>query len=294
MWNLRLEFGQQLSPTSMRLTDFTPALTTPPVPTAPPPPVEEPAPTAQPALVEDPVSYGPPQWARRSYTKGFAGADFALQPDGTLRCPAGHPLYAQERRPECNGSLRVLYAARIGHCRSCPLRDRCQESGTGAIKPRRVSAVLWPVASHSPVSVAGPAGPMEPLPSLLPCPVLWGDWERCQIRRRWLTQLRTQTVTVTQGAPPGSDVGETACRTPAVLTRAQRAHWRLSWSQRLARNARLSPATALTITVHGLPLVFAQYFGFSASASPVASIRKGHEGDGASAGDPVCFEMRHR
>jgi hypothetical protein len=39
-------------------------------------------------------------------------------PDGTLRCPANHPLYPQERRPERNGSLRVLYAARIGHCRT--------------------------------------------------------------------------------------------------------------------------------------------------------------------------------
>ncbi len=71
-----------------------------------------------------------------------------LLPDGTLRCPAGRPFYAQERRPERNGSLRVLYAARIGQCRSCPLREQCQESAT-TLKARRVSAVYWPVSSHS-------------------------------------------------------------------------------------------------------------------------------------------------
>jgi hypothetical protein len=180
------------------------------------------------------------------------------------------PCMRQPRRPERHGSVRVLYAARLGHCRSCPLRERCQEKGAGTIKPRRVSAVFWPVASSSPASLQAPPVPIVPLASPPPCPVLWGDWERCQIRRRWFTLLRTQTVTVTQGAPPGSDVEETECRTPEVLTRAQRAHWRLSWAQRLARNARLSTAPPLSITLHGLPFAFAQHFGFSAQAASLA------------------------
>src|SRR5258708_30840578 len=53
---------------------------------------------------------------------------------------------------------------------------------------------------------------------------------------------------------------ETEGRTPAVLTRAQRAHWRLSWTQRLARNACGASAPALTITVHKLPSAFALHF----------------------------------
>ena len=117
-----------------------------------------------------PVTYGPPQWARPSYTKGFAGADFSLQQDGTLRCPAGRPLYAQERRPERNGSLRVLYAARIGHCRACPLREQCQESAT-TIKARRVSAVYWPVSSQAPTSSESPPAPEDPSPPLASHPV---------------------------------------------------------------------------------------------------------------------------
>ena len=53
---------------------------------------------AAPSEPATPVIYGPPQWAKRSFTGGFPGSAFPLQPDGTLRCPADRPLYAQERR----------------------------------------------------------------------------------------------------------------------------------------------------------------------------------------------------
>src|SRR5947209_14693460 len=92
-----------------------------------------------------------------------------------------HPLYPQERRPEHDGSLQILYAARIGHCRSCSLRAQCQES-------------------------------------------------RDTIKKR--------------------------------LTRSERAHWRLSWAERLARNARPSDAPRLVVTLHGLPATFAASLGF--------------------------------
>src|SRR5437588_1384305 len=38
--------------------------------------------------------------------------------------------------------LLVVSAARIGHCRPCPLHEQCQWHGTATKKPRRVSAVL--------------------------------------------------------------------------------------------------------------------------------------------------------
>lgn len=88
IWNLRLELDHRLHPTPMRTTEFAEAKTTPD-------PVPRPAELA-------PVTYGPPQWARQSYTKGFAGTDFAVQADGMLRCPDGHPLYAQEHRAEAS------------------------------------------------------------------------------------------------------------------------------------------------------------------------------------------------
>ena len=120
-------------------------------------------------------------WGKRSFTHDFPGSAFTLQRDGTLRCPVDHLLYPKARRPERDGSLRVLYAARIGHCRNCPLRAQCQESAESR-KPRRVSAVLWPLNASRMDSSHPPETARAPLAS---APVLWHDWPRCRIRRVW-------------------------------------------------------------------------------------------------------------
>jgi hypothetical protein len=248
IWNLRLELGQHLAPLPMRTIEFAVA--------------------SDPVVVSDPaplVEYGPPRWARQSFTYGFAGSAFLPQADGTLLCPAHHPLYAQERRPERDGSLRVLYAARIGDCRHCELRGQCQKS-LSTSKPRRVSAVYWPMTSPAcplpPAPMLGPPEPL-PLPSPLPgpFPVLWHDWPRCHIRQRWVHLIRSQTVIVEREAMAKPDPAQKLDE--PVITRAQRAHWRFSWQQRLARNARPSTAPPLTLTLHGLPATFASTYGFA-------------------------------
>jgi hypothetical protein len=159
VWNLRLELGQHLSAMPMRTTEFAAA--------------------SEPVVASGPVTtgeYGPPQWARRSFTGGFPGSAFLLQSDGTLLCPTHHPLYPQERRPERDGSYRLLYAARIGDCRRCELRAHCQESSS-TVKLRRVSAVFWPQISHPQAPSAPVLGPPQPLPPL------WHDWPRRRILR---------------------------------------------------------------------------------------------------------------
>jgi hypothetical protein len=250
VWNLRLELGQKLSPSELRTTEFAPAVALAPPLAVELVPAEKPTPQVQ---------YGPAQWARPSWTSGFPGSAFTPQPDGTLRCPADRPLYPQERRPERDGSIRVVYAARIGHCRSCPLRAQCQERRS-SVKPRRVSAVLWPLASV--LSDASP--PLQDPPEALPlAPVLWKDWPRCRIRRAWLKVIRSETVRLTSGATPAPVATETS----VGFTRAQRAHWRLSWAQRVARNARPSDASPLIVTLHGLPATLAHSFGFALLAT---------------------------
>ncbi len=276
LWNLRLDLGEHLSPSPMRLTEFasaqpqTSSAASEPAQPETSPAASEPAqPQASPAASE-PALYGPPPWARRSFTKGFAGADFSPQPDGTLRCPAGHPLCVQERRPERQGSVRIVYGARITHCRPCPLREQCQEATT-TLKPRQVSAVFWPVASTAcapaqpaahPGEASPPSGELPPkrsAPQAALQPVLWGDWPRCHLRRRWMHLLRTQTVDLTFCSSQPQDNKPVSRHD--VQTRAQRAHWRLSWKQRMARNARPSWAPLLKITIHGLSASFAQYVG---------------------------------
>jgi hypothetical protein len=250
IWNLRLELGHALHPTPMRTTEFAPAQVGQSAEAAPDP-VSRPSEPAS-------LTYGPPQWARQSYTKGFAGADFRLLPDGTLRCPAGRPLYAQERRPERNGSLRVLYAARLGHCRSCPLREQCQESAT-TIKARRVSAVYWPVSSRSSISGESPPAPGEPSPPSVPLPVLWGDWQRRSHRRELVRLLANQRVDVRM-----AETSPAAQPPPArPFSRAQRAHYRLSWAQRLARNACSQRSASIELHLFGIPTAFAISLGLA-------------------------------
>lgn len=156
-------------------------------------------------------------------------------------------------------ALRVLYAARIGHCRSCPLRAQCQES-SATIKPRRVSAVFWPLESSLSDAFSTRTDAPAPLPLAL---VLWKDWPRCGIRRAWLKVIRRQTVCWESFPQPAPST------TPpeSVLTRAQRAHWRLSWEQRLTRNARPVHAPRFFVTLHGLPATFAHAFGFDLLAT---------------------------
>ena len=147
--------------------------------------------------------------------------------------------------------------------RRCAVRSACQAS-IDTTKPRRVSAVFWPAtatqAGSSALVPALPEAPPktpEPIPRL---PVLWEDWPRCQLRRRWINLMRSQTVSLSRGAAPTADhMGATP---PPIITRAERAHWRFTWDQRLARNARHTTAPPLTLTIHGLPATFAHVYGF--------------------------------
>src|SRR5204863_864430 len=158
------------------------------------------------------------------------GQDFVLQPDGVLHCPDGKPLRPTEQRREADGSLRVLYSARIRDCRACPKRLQCQWHGEATMKPRRISLLLHPLR-------AGPA------------PLLWRDWSRRAHRRACLQLVRHQRIEVSL-SPPAAAQPATA---DVILSRAQRAHSRLSWEGRLTRNARPETAGRVTIRLFGIP-----------------------------------------
>jgi hypothetical protein len=226
VWNLRLELGHHLEPASMRTTEFAPAIA----------PVKEQ--TAD--VAARAPGYGPLTTATTWKAGRFSGKDFALQPDGTLCCPAGKTLHSTEQRIEHDGSLRVLYAARIGDCRVCPLREQCQWHGHQTTKPRRVSLLLHPLSVGS-------------------APLLWHDWSRRAHRRACMHLLRRQRVDVTleQALPAHPDASL------PILSRAQRAHYRLSLAERVARNAHPPTASRPTITLFGVPDAFAAFLGLS-------------------------------
>jgi len=224
VWNLRLELGHQLHPDPVRTTEF--ALALPP-----------PSPHTAPASGYAPPHVGLPWKAGR-----FSGQDFALQSDGTLRCPADQKLFAHEQRREADGSLRVVYGASIRSCRPCPLREQCQWQGSTTKKPRQISVLLHPL-------VVGEA------------PLLWRDWSRREYRRACIQLVRQQCVKVEVDPP----IARSLTLTSVPLSRAERAHYRLTFAQRLARNARLDTSGRVTIQLFGVP----EHFAISLGLAPV-------------------------
>ena len=222
VWNLRLELGHQLEPAPMRTTEFAPAL----------PEASERETSA--------FGYTSPEAGLPWKAGRFPGRDFAPQADGTLRCPAGKTLHPTEQRTEADGTLRVLYAARIGDCRSCRLRKQCQWHGRLTKKPRRVSMLLHPLQGGS-------------------APLLWQDWSRRAHRRACMQLMRYQRVEFQLG-PPSQDQPDSPS---PILSRAQRAHYRLSWQQRLMRNTRAPTAGQVTIKLFGIPEAFATSLGLT-------------------------------
>src|SRR5512135_1712491 len=226
VWNLRLELGHQLHPDPVRTTEFAPAIPSA-SPTPPPPAHSAPA-----------SGYAPPHVGLPWKAGRFSGQDFALQSDGTLRCPAQQKLIPHEQRREADGSLRIVYGASIGSCRPCPLREQCQWNGSATAKPRQVSVLLHPLRVG-------------------PTPLLWRDWSRREHRRRCQQLVRHQRLEVGLSPPAAVSSG----KVEVILSRAQRAHSRLCWQERLARNARVSSSEQVTIRLFGVPESFATLLG---------------------------------
>jgi hypothetical protein len=220
-WNLRLELGHKLAPEPLRTTEFAPALPVQNehVPTHPVSPV-----SSTPAS-----GYAPPATATSWKAGRFTGTDFPLQPDGTLRCPAGNVLVPHEHRREGDGSLRVVYSASIRDCRPCPQREHCQWQGSETRKPRQVSVLLHPLTVGS-------------------APLLWRDWHRRHQRHACLRLHRQHLEVQIKPVLPRASASS-----PPTISRAARAHFRLSWEERLARNARTEMAERITLTLFGIP-----------------------------------------
>ena len=218
-----LELGHVLEPTPMRTTEFAPS-------------VKEP--TAEQAPVQ---GYGKPAVALPWKAGRFSGQDFALQPDGVLSCPAGKTLRPTEQQSFADGSLRVLYSARILDCRGCPKRPQCQWHGEAITKPRRISVRLASSPGWSRTVAAS------------------RDWSRREHRRACMRLVRHQRIEVS--LPPLAAASPR--KAEVILSRAQRAHSRLSWAERLARNARVPTASQVTIRLFGVPEGFATSLGLA-------------------------------
>ncbi len=271
VWNMRLELGAVIQEQPLRWTRWSdrqlaaPTLPTLPVTAA----TSSDTPSAE-ALV---ASYGPLElaqpWAKAR--RRFSAQDFQVLDDDTLQCPAGKRLRVRERRKLETGHLRILYTAKMVDCRPCPLAAQCVGRGASGERPRRVSGVRklvgWqlraaPIAGHEQAPDAAEDGPGRSSAH----EVRWCDIGGRRVRRELVTQLRRQRVLI-DGPQGGISPPPRAAASP-VWTRAQRAHRRLGWATRVARNALPADAPHYTVTLFGIAPPLAAYLGLP---SPPAS-----------------------
>jgi hypothetical protein len=94
-----------------------------------------------------------------------------------------------------------------------------------------------------------------------------GQWEVIDIdgtreaaRQRACMQLvRAQHIEVRNASEPPNQ--NRSAPTPVILSRAQRAHFRLSWTERLMRNAHAPGKGLVSIKLFGVPDAFADFLG---------------------------------
>ena len=98
------------------------------------------------------------------------------------------------------------------------------------------------------------------VPSSLVRPLcVFRDWSRRLHRRECIQLLRHQRVEVQMEF----DSSARPTISPAPLSRAQRAHYRLDFQERFARNARAPTASQVTIRLFGGTFAFAAFLGRS-------------------------------
>jgi hypothetical protein len=155
-----------------------------------------------------------------------------------LATAAPEPRAGCRRAPERPQAGQKKWTTMLTRCRTRPRRcarstrekaaaapesasDQCQWQGSVLLHP-------WRVAS---------------------APLLWRDWSRRLHRRVCMHLLRYQRVEV--------QMDQTLSARPAVspspLSRAQRAHARLSWPKRLAHHARVCTSGPVTVRRFGVP-----------------------------------------
>lgn len=220
VWNLRLAFSTGWSDTALRQMEWAPPHT------GSMQSLVEPAP-------DDGSDYGPLEWARAR--GGRLGAEaFPLQDNGTLRCPHGVVLWLSETRQENAFTQRLIFVAKDADCAPCPLRAVCLGRTASGKRGRRVSAVR-----HR--RITGVV--LHPRPSVSTAAIQWNDVAGRQLRRSWMAHWRQQTVTM--ASLPVS------LSPPPRAPRAARSHRRLSWLERLGRNA-CPPLPVTSIRVTGV------------------------------------------
>ena len=261
VWNWRLWLGFAHQPQAVRQTLWVPPPTPVEMTAAPPSEPTIPLTLADmnaPCPPVDSPDHGPMEvcsaWAR-SIGK-FSGQDFKLLDERTLQCPAGQPMHRREVRQNRAGDLLILFGLNPRTCQQCPLKEHCLAEGSKGTAGRRVTVIRKkrPPEPNSPNPVhpsiprseastsaqaqdlAAKAAPSAAAPSLSTPPpgrpVLWLDFPTTHLRRDLSHQLQQQQIVI-HSVPPPRPLPDLPME---PITRDQRAHRRLTWTQRWNQN----------------------------------------------------------
>ena len=262
VWNTRLQLGMINQEQSLRRTCWSERVSAPPVEQAVLP--TEPGQAGELGTEAQLERYGPLEvagnWGRASGR--FTGQAFEVLNNGTLRCPADKILRPQERRKEADGTLRIVYRAKNEDCRSCVLAKDCLGRQMSGEHPRRVSAVRKRRAEpggtraalvHEEATTLGLPFEQHDL--------VWCDLPGYRIRHTYVGRLRRQQVKIV--ALPDDASAAALPAVPRIWTRAERAHRRLTWATRLARNRCPAGPSRYRFTVFGVVPALAAYLGLA-------------------------------
>ena len=89
------------------------------------------------------------------------------------------------------------------------------------------------------------------------------DWSRRHQRRACL-RLHRQRLEIQMESP----LSQTIASSSPMISRAERAHYRSSWDERLARNARDATTERITLTLFGIPTRLATFLGLATAKLP--------------------------
>lgn len=179
----------------------------------------------------------------------FPAADFELLSPKRVKCPEGHVLKRHGRLKTAQGA-KIVFRAQAKDCSRCSARGRCLARGAGRSTARHVTFFeTTPSAAALVECPASPADPCTTRPSTGSRALLLDDLPARAMRSSWIERWRRQALQI--GPPPPE--APAVRSSPRIFTRAQRARRRLTWRERLARNA-CRPLTApWRVTLFQLP-----------------------------------------
>jgi hypothetical protein len=181
----------------------------------------------------------------------YGGKDFKVIEDQFIECPEGHRMGRREIRYTRRGDMQMLFSVNQCLCASCPVKHHCLSDDSRGTNGRRISvmrAKLPPVptvALEPEITVLAQA-PRQTRRSTQA--LLWTDIPATQLRLEIQQHVRRHQTCIQL-----NDLGTRLIQPIAsYFTRSQRAHRRLSWAERLKRNAISSQTVQVSVQVFGI------------------------------------------